>query len=155
MTASRSLVAITAGLLGLAGTAAADPPRRLAVYADQTQELDPAPAALVSNKLFLNRCLNGCMFTQSTGQTSSSRLNQTWLGGDGDTGAPGSGTPGTVYTIPACGAAGRPLTEMTCDDAMWQEIVDCVVDVYAPYDVIVTDVDPGTAIPHHEAVAAG
>src|SRR5262245_56903337 len=39
------------------------------------------------------------------------------------------------------------------DDA-WQQVVACVGEVFAPYDVVVTDVDPGDA-PHVEAVIAG
>jgi MYXO-CTERM domain-containing protein len=149
---------LVAGLLLLGGTAAADTtadnplPRPVAV----PMKNEPPPAAVISNRLFLQRCKDGCMFTQSAG-TSSSRLNQTYLGGnfDGQAGSPGTGVPGTVYTIPACGTANRPSTEMSCDDAEWAEIVACVTELYSPYDVIVTDVDPGSSVPHHEAVAAG
>jgi hypothetical protein len=160
MIVSQVRVALAVGVIGWAGTAHADPPQRFAVYADA--ELEPAPAAVVSNKVFLNRCFDGCTFTCSSGQTSSSRLNQTWLAG-GPSEQPGTCVPGTPYTFPACGTVERPMTEMTCDDTVsptsgktqWQEIVDCVTEVYAPYDVVVTDVDPGTSVPHHEAVAAG
>jgi hypothetical protein len=148
---------VAAGLLFVGATAAADNdkplPQPVAVLMDPA--LEPPPAAVISNKLFLQRCKDGCTFTQSNGMTSSSRLNQTWLGGDFDGGGPGTGDPGTVYTIPACGTPGRPSTAMTCDDAQWAEMVACVTELYAPYDVVVTDVDPGMSVPHHEAVAAG
>jgi hypothetical protein len=157
MTRARAVLVASSLLALVSVTAAADPaprtPQRVGVYTPSGADEGPA-AAVISNKIFVNRCVNGCTFTQSSGMTSSSRLNQTWLGGDFDTGNPGSGAPGTVYTIPPCTDPAR-VGSMTCDDAQWADIVACVVDTYAPYDVVVTDVDPGTSVPHHEAVAAG
>jgi MYXO-CTERM domain-containing protein len=34
-------------------------------------------------------------------------------------------------------------------------MMDCLREVYRPYDIEVTDIDPGEEVPHHEAVAAG
>src|SRR6185295_16018106 len=42
----------------------------------------------------------------------------------------------------------------TFDDAQWNDLVACVQGIYAPFDVTVTDVDPGSA-PHVEAVVGG
>jgi MYXO-CTERM domain-containing protein len=39
-------------------------------------------------------------------------------------------------------------------DANWNYVVDCVADLFAPFNVIVTDVDPGST-PHVESVVAG
>ncbi len=36
----------------------------------------------------------------------------------------------------------------------WSYLVECVADTFAPFDVVVTDVDPG-AKPHHEVVIGG
>lgn len=36
----------------------------------------------------------------------------------------------------------------------WQQVMSCVQDIFAPYNVVVTDVDPGSA-PHIESVVAG
>lgn len=40
------------------------------------------------------------------------------------------------------------------DDDTWQETVDCIAELYAPFDVTVTDEDPGD-VPHIEAVIGG
>jgi hypothetical protein len=40
------------------------------------------------------------------------------------------------------------------DDDTWAEVVDCVAELYAPFDVTVTDEDPGDA-PHIEALIGG
>jgi hypothetical protein len=46
------------------------------------------------------------------------------------------------------------ITPWDIDDETWQETVDCVTDLYARFDVRVTDVDPGN-VPHIEAVFGG
>lgn len=39
-------------------------------------------------------------------------------------------------------------------DASWQALVECVRELYAPFDIEITDVDPGNT-PHFEAIVAG
>ena len=46
------------------------------------------------------------------------------------------------------------VSEFAHGDAVWDQVVDCVSEVYLPYDVVVTDVDPSPQ-PHHEAIVAG
>ena len=46
------------------------------------------------------------------------------------------------------------ITPWEIDDEMWDETVSCVRDLYARFDVTVTDRDPGD-IPHIEAVFGG
>lgn len=46
------------------------------------------------------------------------------------------------------------ITPWDIDDDTWQETVDCVKDLYARFDVTVTDRDPGN-VPHIEAVFGG
>jgi hypothetical protein len=46
------------------------------------------------------------------------------------------------------------ITSWDVDDATWQATVDCMREIYAPFDVVVTDQDPG-AVPHIEAVFGG
>jgi hypothetical protein len=46
------------------------------------------------------------------------------------------------------------ITAWDVDDATWEDTVDCVKDLYARFDVTVTDVDPGN-VPHIEAVFGG
>ena len=95
----------------------------------------PAPAAAgegVAKIIFVNRCAGGCTITKGSNNAV-----------DNTSGTP-MGTDGQVYT----------LSEWPHGDAAWAELMDCVRDVYSPYDVVVTDVDPSPA-PHHEAIAAG
>jgi hypothetical protein len=40
------------------------------------------------------------------------------------------------------------------DDDTWQETVDCMKEIYAPFDVTITDEDPGD-VPHIEALFGG
>jgi len=46
------------------------------------------------------------------------------------------------------------LTAFPHGTAAWSTLVQCVKDMYAPFNVQVTDVDPGTA-PHFEVMVAG
>ena len=95
----------------------------------------PAPAAAggaVSKIIYVNRCVGGCTITKG----SNNAVENT-------SGTP-MGTDGQVYT----------LSEWAHGDAVWEQLMECVRDVYAPYDVEVTDVDP-SPLPHHEAIAAG
>ncbi|HTL33154.1 MAG TPA: MYXO-CTERM sorting domain-containing protein [Kofleriaceae bacterium] len=41
------------------------------------------------------------------------------------------------------------------DDDSWQETVDCMKEIYAPFDVTITDEDPGADVPHIEAMFGG
>jgi hypothetical protein len=97
------------------------------------------PGGLVSDIIYLNRCTGcpgptcGCVFTKSTQSDATS--NQTIIGGV---------QPGMQMTV----------TEFAHTPEVWDEFVQCMRDVYSPYDVMVTDVDPGQ-VPHHEAVVAG
>lgn len=113
------------------------------VYADDTDLIDengdmvrrpPRPgfeiqSEHVSKILFLNRCANGCEITPGR---NDSRYNTS-----------------TIVAGPSLVTAWRH------GDQSWQELVDCVKELYAPYDVDVTDVDPGDNIFHHEAIVAG
>lgn len=40
-------------------------------------------------------------------------------------------------------------------DAGWQEVMSCVRDLFAPFDVEITDIDPGRDVPHIESIVAG
>jgi len=86
----------------------------------------------VSKIIYVNRCVGGCVITKG----SNSSIDDT-------SGTP-MGSDGQMYT----------LSEFAHDDQTWQALMECVREVYAPYDVTITDVDPGN-VPHHEAIAAG
>ena len=46
------------------------------------------------------------------------------------------------------------LGAWSCGDAKWQQFMTCIKDQYAPYNVMVTDVDPGST-PHVETHVGG
>jgi hypothetical protein len=89
----------------------------------------------ISKIIFVNRCVGGCTFTKSNPGFSDAVNNMTWLG---------SAPLGSTITI----------SEFAHSEQVWQDTLECIRDVYSPYGVTVTDVDPSPAS-HHEAVLAG
>lgn len=83
----------------------------------------------VSKILFLNRCANGCTIT--------------------------SGNNDARYNTSSIVAGTSLVSPWRHGDSSWSELVQCVKEIYAPYDVQVTDVDPGDNVFHHEAIVAG
>lgn len=128
----RSIVAAVTWVAVTASPALAAPRGTYKVIPPGTEPI--VAAADISKIIFLNRCAGGCTFRQ--GVASSSMQNITILG---------TGPDGAMYSIP----------EFAYGDALWDQIVACVQETYAPYDVVVTDVDPGTTVAHHEAVVGG
>ena len=94
---------------------------------DVRQPLEPASHGR-SHTVFLNRCTGG--ETISPG-SDDSRQNK-------------SSIIGTTRTFPA----------YPHGDASWNQVVADVRDIMGPFDIIVTDVDPGST-PHHEAIVCG
>jgi hypothetical protein len=87
----------------------------------------------ISNILFVNRCTEGCTVTKSGVNNSVA-----------NTSAIPNGNDGQEFTIPA----------FQHSEATWTTLMQCLRDIFLPYDVVVTDVDPGNE-PHHEAIASG
>lgn len=52
------------------------------------------------------------------------------------------------------GSAGGTLSPFPYGDVVWNDVVSCVRREFAPYDVLITEDDPGDA-PHIESVVAG
>lgn len=120
--------------LSLVFLAAWTPEPNLLLPPQESAPLDePPPQADVSNVIYLNRCVGGCTITR--GPRNNSTTDTSWFP---------NGANGTVYNI----------TEFSHDDATWNALLACVQDLYSYYDVVVTDVDPGTA-PHTEVYCAG
>jgi MYXO-CTERM domain-containing protein len=82
-----------------------------------------------SNILFLNRCTGGCTI-QAGGQDNSSN---------------------NVSTV-ADGTSA--LSAFRWSETVWQETLACVQDIFSPFNIVVTDADPGVT-PHMEAIVAG
>jgi hypothetical protein len=89
----------------------------------------PAVPALVSHVLFLNRCIGGCIIT--TG---------------------GSNAANHMSSIPT-GAGPFTVTAYAWGDAEWAQVLQCMKEVYSPYDVTVTDVRPTSGTYDEELIA--
>jgi uncharacterized protein (TIGR03382 family) len=110
----------------LAAPVAARPIDGIIDQGDTPGELTPA-GLIPYNTLFLNRCASGCPITVGTSNSQYDR-----------------------WQIPA----NATLTKFPFGDTAWSQVVECVKDVMSPYNIRVTDVDPGTAN-HFEVMIAG
>jgi len=111
-------------LLLLPAAAHAERPRDVMVYQPGHATTN---AAVTSNVIFLNRCASGCTVHQ--GGTDNSTTDTSTIGG-GD------------------------LVAFGCSDAVWTQVVQCMQDVFSPFNVVITDQDPGTTT-HLEIMIAG
>jgi MYXO-CTERM domain-containing protein len=91
-----------------------------------------APHALVSPVIYLNRCVGGCIVTP----------------GNDDDATTTNPTSGIVAQL-------SNLTEFQFSQQVWDDIVQCVKEVYAPYNVQVTETRPGAGVQYHHAIVAG
>jgi hypothetical protein len=100
----------------------------------------PARHAGISHVLYLERCRGGCTVTKSNTNDAKAGLS----------------------TIPQSGGV-KTITEFQSKDGLtggaadaeWAELVQCMREVYSPFDVEVTDVKPVSGITYHQAVIAG
>jgi MYXO-CTERM domain-containing protein len=132
----RSRIAISAVLavfFGLSGAAGAeepvfDPDRPIGTYV----KIDPPDGVSElhnSNVIYLNACWGGCTITG--GQPNDSRNNVSSI------------VNGTVQ-----------ISQFNAGQAAWDAVVQCVKEMYEPFDIEITDQDPGSAN-HFEAIVAG
>jgi len=98
-----------------------------------------APAALISQTLYLERCTGNCTVNGS-GINDARSYTSTIPTPGPNTVSEFRGNGGTV------GAAA---------DADWNAVVACVKEVYSPFDVQVTDVKPAAGVSFHLAIVAG
>jgi hypothetical protein len=90
--------------------------------------VDPIPGGQNGSILYLNRCAGGC--TVTSGSDSSITDRSSIVGG-------------TVF-----------LSAWVHGDEAWDQLVRCVQGVFEPFNVQVTDQDPGVS-GHHEVMVAG
>jgi uncharacterized protein (TIGR03382 family) len=114
-------------MVALTGLAAAEKPQLLVIDVPPHPAVSEASAPY--NTIFLNRCAAGCTVT-GPGSTDS-RIDKSEI-------VSGS----------------HVLTKFTYGDATWTSLVACVRDVFSPFNVQVTDVDPGSAS-HFEIMIGG
>ncbi|MCE9579736.1 MAG: hypothetical protein K8W52_41845 [Deltaproteobacteria bacterium] len=91
-------------------------------------------ADAISPVIFMNRCKGGCNM-RSAGRDDA-RTNDSTIPNQPD---------GTIVPIP----------EFPWGDDVWNQFMTCIKEVYSPYNVTVTDVDPGMSTVHHEVIVAG
>ncbi len=90
----------------------------------------PAEAGTeISKIIFLNRCRGGCTISPGGNDARTQKSNI------------------VTKTV--------TLSEFAYDDATWNAVVNCVKELYAPFDVEITDVNPGSEVFHHEDIVAG
>ena len=126
-------------LMLAASTASAESPKGTYKFIPSNSpgvtQIDPdvqaAGGTQTATLIYLNRCANAtdCTYTADFGNDSRSNRSSIVSG---------------TSTVQAF-AHGDPA---------WQALVQCVREVYAPFAVEITDVDPGE-VPHHEAVVGG
>ncbi len=118
-------LAVLAVVFGLATPAHAERPRLERVPV----RIDPAkvPAVVNSKIIFLNRCAGGCTVTSGF---SDSRTNKSAIG------------------------SGQ-LSAFPYGDTTWTGVVNCMKKVMEPFNVTVTDQDPGATVDHFEIMIAG
>lgn len=85
------------------------------------------PLHLISNVIYVNRCIGGCTLTPGANDSRGDTV---------------SFIQSTVN-----------IDQFMYDEATYQEVIDCVRQVYLPYNVDIVTEEP--AGPHHEAILAG
>jgi hypothetical protein len=108
-----------------------EPPRTSWVWVDPIKDLaaDAVASDHIAKVIYVNRCVGGC--TIQPGQNDA-RANTSSIAN-----------------------STAVLSEYMWGQEKWDATMDCIKDVYSPYDVLVTDVDPGQEVFHHEAILAG
>ena len=120
---------LAAGLALLAGSSSADAERLRGSYVRMEQPpVAQADGDDIPRILYLNRCVGGCTLTP--GQDDA--INN---------------TSGIVNGTSL-------LAEFPYGDDVWNEVVECVRDQYALFNINITDQDPGDAL-HFESIVAG
>src|SRR5436190_5006250 len=109
----------------------------------------------VSPILYLNRCTGGCTvrggFDDARANTSSIPCEGTVQCGGGGCMCNGTNT-GSFLIGEFQNAAGQTGTAA---DAEWAEVMQCVREVYSPYNIMVTDTLPPGGLSHNQGIVAG
>jgi hypothetical protein len=130
--------AAVATLLAMMWSGAEASPKRLAVPTPVEAFTVPPASAPVSRVIYLERCIGGCRITGGT-VNDAKNLTSTIPN-------PGNYNLGEFENAQGQGGAQA--------DAEWAQIVTCMKEVYSPYDVEVTDIEPASGS-YHLAIIAG
>ena len=98
---------------------------------------DPEPSAAAapmvdSHVIFMNKCANGCPL-QRSGSTSSTSV------------------PDRSHIL---GVNSATLPAFSQSATTWNNVMSCMRETFAQFDITITDVDPGSA-PHYEIMFGG
>lgn len=124
----RRAVLIAGALAAISAPAGADARPRGTYRWAPPARVNAAPLRPSSNVIYMNRCAGGCTVTPGF---EDSRTNHS-----------------SIIERTAV------LDEFPHGDEAWDEVVACVRAIYEPFDIVVTDVDPGDQ-PHFETMVAG
>lgn len=122
---------IPLAVIALAGSLEGSPNQpvgRGSWIAAPAEKVSAGGASSTSRILYLNRCVGGCSVTPGF---EDSRTNHSSILG-----------------------RSIQLSEWTHGEENWEQVVNCVRGLYAPFDIVVTDSDPGDQS-HFEAMVAG
>jgi hypothetical protein len=98
-----------------------------------------SPPFEVSNILYLNRCTGGCTVTGGTINDAHQHIT-TFI------------SPGPHTVSEYKNNAG--MTGTAADDE-WNQVVQCVKELYSPFNIMVTDQPPPMTVNYEEAIIAG
>jgi hypothetical protein len=154
---SRCCTAAVIAALALAGPAAAEPATSPAsgtltidgvpgrrVVVDTPLARTATPQAFSSRTLYLNRCTGGCTVIRGN---NDARNHMSSIPGT-DTTPNGTTFKITEYEL-FDGSSGAAANDE------WRQVVRCLQEVYSPYNLTVTDVQPPLGTTYDEAIIAG
>lgn len=123
---------LTVGVLcGTAFAERSEPPKPVRIRVPGAAVQNTSGNSAVSSRIvFMHRCIGGCVIRQGT---DDSRTD----------------------TSSIVGADQILLGSFNQDDQVWADAVKCVRETFAPFNITVTDQDPGNTTPHFEAMVGG
>src|SRR6187549_3121368 len=115
-------------VLALGTSASAEPGERLSIVREPTTPAE----ALAAPTIYLNRCTGGCMINPGTDDDATT-------------------------TNPTSGIIAMPsnLSEFMFTQPVWDEMVQCLKEVYSPFNVQIVETRPGAGVQYHHAIVAG
>ncbi|MBX3159146.1 MAG: hypothetical protein KF773_24470 [Deltaproteobacteria bacterium] len=135
MRTSTLVALVFAGLVSVTATARAERPLPMKINIAPMpppgllQRAIPAPAEPSSRIVYMRRCpLGGCIINPGG---EDSRNDQSSIAG-----------------------APRTISRFKQSDLVWDQLMSCMRATYAPFNVAITDIDPGN-VPHYEHVVGG
>jgi hypothetical protein len=116
----------------------------------ETQMVAPhAVEAQTASVLYFNRCVGGC--TIQTSNMNDARTHASTIACAGGSTCPAC--PSGSCSVPEFHPIGADTQEQR--DTMWNELMTCLKEVYSPYNVTITDVQPAAGVAYNENIVAG